>query len=365
MSRRIPPTPVAAPWYGSTADGWLCDSILNATASPSPIEMTPGVLARTRDHALTGGRERPEQRLRALVRAVLAPHDAEHRELEIVRVTSAEAVADGVELVVGHAETAMERLHGSLGHGHRDPAATAGSLAARAALSTSERMIAEAVVRAEERLRCPFRMRHEPRHVARGVHDPGDRAQRAVRVRGVVRPRGLPRPADVPEQHLAVGLERVERRVIRVEPAFAVRDRHPQRSMRGQRVGEPRVEPFGGDRDLLAREPERGVAEQRARHETGLREDLEAVADAQHEPAVGRERAHGAHDRAEPGDDSGPDVVAVGEATRQDDRGDALERGLLVPQDDRVGAGEMEGMDRVAVAVAAREDDDPDPDRHR
>src|SRR5271156_6567318 len=37
----MPPTPVAAPWYGSTADGWLCDSILNATASPSPTAMTP------------------------------------------------------------------------------------------------------------------------------------------------------------------------------------------------------------------------------------------------------------------------------------------------------------------------------------
>src|SRR5918997_454695 len=36
MSRRIPPTPVAAPWNGSTALGWLCDSTLNATARPSP-----------------------------------------------------------------------------------------------------------------------------------------------------------------------------------------------------------------------------------------------------------------------------------------------------------------------------------------
>src|SRR5690348_56573 len=40
-SRRIPPTPVAAPWYGSTADGWLCDSILNATAQPSGSRSTP------------------------------------------------------------------------------------------------------------------------------------------------------------------------------------------------------------------------------------------------------------------------------------------------------------------------------------
>src|SRR4051812_8638578 len=41
MSRRIPPTPVAAPWNGSTAEGWLCDSTLNATASPSPTSITP------------------------------------------------------------------------------------------------------------------------------------------------------------------------------------------------------------------------------------------------------------------------------------------------------------------------------------
>ena len=41
ISRMIPPTPVAAPWNGSTALGWLCDSILNATAQPSPMSSTP------------------------------------------------------------------------------------------------------------------------------------------------------------------------------------------------------------------------------------------------------------------------------------------------------------------------------------
>jgi hypothetical protein len=64
------------------------------------------------------------------------------------------------------------------------------------------------------------------------------------------------------------------------------------------------------------------------------------------------------HDRAEPRDDAGPDVVTVGEPAGQDDRRDAVERCLLVPQRDRVRAGESERMDRVAVAVAAREDDD-------
>ena len=41
MSRMIPPTPVAAPWYGSTADGWLWLSMRIATARPSPTSITP------------------------------------------------------------------------------------------------------------------------------------------------------------------------------------------------------------------------------------------------------------------------------------------------------------------------------------
>src|SRR3954466_4963702 len=41
ISRIIPPTPVAAPWKGSTALGWLCDSILKAIAKPSPISTMP------------------------------------------------------------------------------------------------------------------------------------------------------------------------------------------------------------------------------------------------------------------------------------------------------------------------------------
>ena len=40
-SRRMPPTPVAAPWYGSTNDGWLCDSIRSAASHPSPRSTTP------------------------------------------------------------------------------------------------------------------------------------------------------------------------------------------------------------------------------------------------------------------------------------------------------------------------------------
>jgi hypothetical protein len=41
MSRRMPPTPVAAPCFGSMKEGWLWLSILKTTARPSPIATTP------------------------------------------------------------------------------------------------------------------------------------------------------------------------------------------------------------------------------------------------------------------------------------------------------------------------------------
>ena len=41
MSRRMPPTPVAAPWKGSMKDGWLWLSILKARARPSPRSTMP------------------------------------------------------------------------------------------------------------------------------------------------------------------------------------------------------------------------------------------------------------------------------------------------------------------------------------
>ena len=40
-SRMMPPTPVAAPWYGSMKLGWLWLSILKMAAWPSPMSMTP------------------------------------------------------------------------------------------------------------------------------------------------------------------------------------------------------------------------------------------------------------------------------------------------------------------------------------
>ena len=55
MSRTIPPTPVAAPWNGSTYEGWLCDSSLNVTAYPWPMSTTPAFWPMPASSAAVGG----------------------------------------------------------------------------------------------------------------------------------------------------------------------------------------------------------------------------------------------------------------------------------------------------------------------
>ncbi len=66
MSRRMPPTPVAAPWNGSTALGWLWLSTFMTMARPSPMSTDAGVLlagahqdpwARPSGSACSSGRE--------------------------------------------------------------------------------------------------------------------------------------------------------------------------------------------------------------------------------------------------------------------------------------------------------------------
>ena len=97
MSRMMPPTPVAAPWYGSMNDGWLCDSILNTAPGRRRCRRRrrsrPGPAARA---ALR--RQRLQVDARALVAAVLGPHHREHPELGQVRL-AAEQRDDAVVLV--------------------------------------------------------------------------------------------------------------------------------------------------------------------------------------------------------------------------------------------------------------------------
>ena len=198
-----------------------------------------GVLARAGEQlvARRGGRQRAEQGPRALVRAVLGPHHAEHRQLELVRVPAAEAVANGVQLVVGHAEAPVEWLHlGRAGHRrlherHRPPTSTGSRGLGPLRGALDERADdPEPVVRADDLLDRRLRVGHQAGHVARGVRDPGDCTEGAVGVRAVALLAGRRAVGvGVAEQDLAVALDPVELGGIGEEAALAVGDRHPQR----------------------------------------------------------------------------------------------------------------------------------------
>ena len=78
--------------------------------------------------------------------------------------------------------------------------------------------------------------------------------------------------------------------------------------------GEGQIVPLDRQPHVAAHEAERLVAQQRPRQQARLAEDLEAVADPEHEPACLRELAHGGGRRREAGDRATAEVVAVREA---------------------------------------------------
>src|SRR5660398_244044 len=94
----------------------------------------------------------------------------------------------------------------------------------------------------------------------------------------------------------------------------------------------------------------------------GLRQDLEAVADAQHNATVAGEIRYLPHDRAEAGYGPRAQVISVEEPTRQDYAVRIRQVMVLVPEIEgfhlREGAQRVSG---VILAVRAREDDYPEP----
>src|SRR5690606_40211029 len=76
------------------------------------------------------------------------------------------------------------------------------------------------------------------------------------------------------------------------------------------------------------------------------------------------EVTHGGHDRREPGDRPGSQVVAVGEPAGDDDRVDAVEVIPVVEDDLSLCAERADRLDDVHLAVGAGEGDDRDVHRH-
>ena len=121
--------------------------------------------------------------------------------------------------------------------------------------------------------------------------------------------------------------------------------------------------PLDAQRRVAADEAQRLVPQQRAGEESRLAEDLESVADPEHEAARRREVAHCRRRRGESRDRAAAEVVPVRESARHDDGVETGEVALLVP--DRLGlrAERGERPERVPVVLRAGVRDDADPGR--
>jgi hypothetical protein len=188
----------------------------------------------------------------------------------VVRV-AAELLADDVQLLVGDAQLAVERLgSGGLSRSsglqrHRAGPSIGPPASHFAALSTSERMscIPSSLPRIASDIRSGCGI--SPATLPAALQTPAIARSEPFGLAGssgVERRRAV--VADVAEEDLAVALELVQRRLVGVVAALAVGDRHAQR-LAGRGAGERRVEPLGLDVDEPAGEPQRAVAQQRAR----------------------------------------------------------------------------------------------------
>src|SRR6476469_6377499 len=333
MSRRMPPTPVAAPWNGSTALGWLCDSTLNATARPSPTSTAPAFSPGPMTTCSPSVGSVPSSFLECLYEQCSL-----HRRENIASSTSLGS-RPSFSTMSAYSDWVRPRSSALPRPGTVSDGDTGGAL---------EQL--QAVGGAQQRVDRVLGMRHEPDDVAALVADARDVVRRPVGVAVV----GV-------AQHDLAGV---------LQAARAGREEAPRRVLDGDREdlarlaggGEGGVGPLDDDADLTADEPQPHVRQQRAGQHPGLAQDLEAVADPEHRAAVAREGHDGLHDGREAGDRADAQVVAVGEPAWDHDRVGAAEVAVAVPEDLRV-ADLRAGEQRVRVVAGPREADDAEPHR--
>ena len=131
-------------------------------------------------------------------------------------------------------------------------------------------------------------------------------------------------------------------------------DRQPEQVALARRAGERRRGVVDPHVDALAYEGQRAIARQRAGQQMGLAQNLEAVADAEDESAVGGEARDALHDRREARDRAASQVIAVAEAAGQDHAVRAAETLVLVPERECVLAHHVaQRVQRVAVIKRA------------
>ena len=120
---------------------------------------------------------------------------------------------------------------------------------------------------------------------------------------------------------------------------------------------ERRIERFGAQPHFAADEFQISVAHQRAGQQAGFDQNLEAVADAQHQAAVRRELPHRRHDGRKLRDRAAAQIVAIGESAGQDHRIDIAQGWRIVPDEfRRLAQILVHRKPRIVIAITAGKD---------
>src|SRR5579884_2603148 len=138
-----------------------------------------------------------------------------------------------------------------------------------------------AVRGAEQRVDRVLGMRHQAEHVAPLVADAGDVGNRPVARLAVA------------HDNLTIRFELSHDLRRRIPPSVTVLDGNDDALAHRAARRERDVVSLDDERDVAAHEAQRFVLEERPGQEAGLAEDLEAVADPEHEPPGVGELAHG------------------------------------------------------------------------
>src|SRR5215472_3237205 len=199
-------------------------------------------------------------------------------------------------------------------------------------------------------------MRHQAGDVALAVADAGDVVKRAVGIARVIA-RAIGR--GVAENHLAIFFEFSKRSVVDRPVAVGMRDGNLENLALGRGVGERSVGLLDADVNVAADEPEALVAHHGAGEQARFAQNLEAVADAEHQPAGGGKFLDGLHHRRKAGDGAGAQIVAVGESAGQNE-GVAVREVLRLVPDELDGLLEdvSDGVKGVVVAIGPWKNND-------
>jgi hypothetical protein len=138
-----------------------------------------------------------------------------------------------------------------------------------------------------------------------------------------------------------------------------MRDRHANDLAGIVAARERRVGSFDPQMHILADEFQLGIAHQNAGQQPGFAQDLETVADAEHETAIRRMLAHRVHHRGARRDRAAAQIIAIGKPAGHDHEIGAFgQLRLSMPDHRRLVAGdELERPRHVALAVDSGKDE--------